>query len=100
MDWVYNVLFYGVIIVMGALFIGLTIYRIDWARHPEKYAKDVEEAEKADYWRKKKREQEAAEKKAKDKQKALKRQKRVDKLNHLREINGKKPAASKEKGKK
>ena len=32
-----KILFYGIIIVGAALIIGLTYYRIDWARHPEKY---------------------------------------------------------------
>lgn len=44
-------------IAVGAiLFVSLTIYRIDWARHPEKY-KDLvedEDPQKAEY-RKKKR---------------------------------------------
>lgn len=41
---------------MGAiLFVSLTIYRIDWARHPEKY-KDLvedEDPQKAEYRKKK-----------------------------------------------
>lgn len=42
---------------MGALLlIGLTYYRIDWARHPEKYQDLVEQAEKD--------EQEAAQRRA------------------------------------
>ena len=36
----WNFLFYGIIIVSAILFIALTAYRIDWARHPEKY-KDI-----------------------------------------------------------
>ena len=32
-----KILFYGIIIVGALLLIGLTYYRIDWARHPEKY---------------------------------------------------------------
>ena len=50
-----KILFYGIIIV-GALLIGLTYYRIDWARHPEKYQDLVEQAEKD--------EQEAAQRRA------------------------------------
>ena len=46
MTAVFNVLFYGVIIVGALLFFGLAYYRIDWARHPEKYKKDVENYEK------------------------------------------------------
>ena len=42
----FNVVFYAVIIVGILLFGGLTYYRIDWARHPEKYKKDVEKYEK------------------------------------------------------
>ena len=42
-----KILFYGIIIVGAALIIGLTYYRIDWARHPEKYQDLVDQAEKA-----------------------------------------------------
>ena len=41
-----KILFYGIIIVGALLLIGLTYYRIDWARHPEKYQDLVEQAEK------------------------------------------------------
>ena len=77
----WDILFYGIIIIGAALLIGLTVYRIDWARHPEKYKDLVEDPEKAAY----------RQKKAKEKEKALKRQKRVDKVNHYRAINGKPP---------
>lgn len=50
-----KILFYGIIIVGALLIIGLTYYRIDWARHPEKYKDLVEQAEKE--------EQEAAQRK-------------------------------------
>ena len=40
-----KILFYGIIIVGALLLIGLTYYRIDWARHPEKYQDLVEQAE-------------------------------------------------------
>ena len=40
-----KILFYGIIIVGAALIIGLTYYRIDWARHPEKYQDLVDQAE-------------------------------------------------------
>lgn len=43
-----KILFYGIIIVGGLLIIGLTYYRIDWARHPEKYKDLVEQSEKED----------------------------------------------------
>ena len=46
----------AVIIVGALLLIGLTYYRIDWARHPEKYQDLVEQAEKD--------EQEAAQRRA------------------------------------
>ena len=46
MEGVYDFLFYGMIIVGVLLIGGLTYYRIDWARHPEKYKKDVEAYEK------------------------------------------------------
>ena len=36
----WDFLFYGIIAVGAILFVALTIYRIDWARHPEKY-KDI-----------------------------------------------------------
>ena len=51
-----KILFYGIIIVGALLMIGLTSYRIDWARHPEKYQDLVEQAEKD--------EQEAAQRRA------------------------------------
>ena len=38
----WDILFYGIIIVGAVLMIALTAYRIDWARHPEKY-KDIAE---------------------------------------------------------
>lgn len=91
MDGFYSFLFYGLIAVGAVLIISLTVLRIDWARHPEKYEKDVENYEKEQYWRKKKQDKEAAIKKAK------KRQARVDKLNQYRAINGKGPLAEKNK---
>ena len=69
--------------------------------YPEKYKKDVENYEKEEYWKKKRQDQQAAIKKAKEKEKARKRQQRVDKLNHYRAINGKGPVELKdERGKK
>ena len=41
-----KILFYGIIIVGALLLIGLTYYRIDWARQPEKYQDLVEQTEK------------------------------------------------------
>ena len=93
----YSFIFYGLIAVGGILIISLTVLRIDWARHPEKYAKDVENYEKEQYRKKKQQDQEAAIKRAKEKEKAKKRQQRVDKLNHYRAINGKGPLADKSK---
>ena len=46
MDGIYNFLFYGIIAVGILLIGGLTYYRIDWARHPEKYKKEVDAYEK------------------------------------------------------
>ena len=51
----WDFLFYGIIAVGAILFVSLTIYRIDWARHPEKY-KDIagdEDPQKAEYRKKK-----------------------------------------------
>ena len=89
---IWDFLFYGIIIVGGILIVGLTYYRIDWARHPEKY-KDLadEDPQKAEYRRKKEADKKATALKAKEKEKQLKRQRRVDKLNHYRAINGKPP---------
>ena len=42
----WNFIFYGIIAAVGVTAIAVTIYRIDWARHPEKYQKDLEELEK------------------------------------------------------
>ena len=97
MDGFYSFILYGLIAVGGILIISLTVLRIDWARHPEKYAKDVENYEKEQYRKKKQQDQEAAIKRAKEKEKAKKRQQRVDKLNHYRAINGKGPLADKSK---
>lgn len=97
MNGLYSFIFYGLIIVGALLIISITILRIDWARHPEKYAKDVENYEKEEYWKKKKQDQQAAIKKAKEKEKARKRQKRVDQLNRYRAINGKGSVELKEK---
>ena len=58
MDGFYSFLFYGLIAVGAVLIISLTVLRIDWARHPEKYKKDVENYEKEQYWKKKKQDQE------------------------------------------
>ena len=45
----WNFIFYGMIAVGAILFVSLTIYRIDWARHPEKYKDLVEDEDGADY---------------------------------------------------
>ncbi|MBQ0038130.1 MAG: hypothetical protein KBS74_05600 [Clostridiales bacterium] len=82
-----SIFFYGIIIIGAITIIGLTIYRIDWARHPEKYQKLVEETEKEEYWKKKRAEQRAALKRAEEKEKArqkeAKKQKRSAKINQL-----------------
>ena len=86
----WDIFFYAVIAVGALLFFGLLYYRIDWARHPEKY-KDLENDEKNEYWDKKQKDRQMREKKAKDKAKAMKHQRRVDKINHYRAVAGKKP---------
>ena len=53
---IWNIFFYAVIGVGALLFFGLLYYRIDWARHPEKYQDLVEQAERD--------EQEAAQRRA------------------------------------
>ena len=85
----YQFIFYGLIAVGAILIIALTIYRIDWARHPEKYQKYVEDVEKEEYWKKKKKDQQAALKKAKEKEKARKKQQRLDRANQLLDKNKK-----------
>ena len=62
----WDILFYGIIIVGAVLMIALTAYRIDWARHPEKYKDIAEDPEKLDYRQKKEADKKAAAKKAKD----------------------------------
>lgn len=47
----WDIFFYAVIGVGALLFFGLLYYRIDWARHPEKY-KDLENDEKMNTGRK------------------------------------------------
>lgn len=86
----WDIFFYAVIGVGALLFFGLLYYRIDWARHPEKY-KDLENDEKNEYWDKKQKDRQMREKKAKDKAKSMKHQRRVDKINHYRAVAGKKP---------
>ena len=44
--FMWEFIFYGIIAAVGVTAIAVTIYRIDWARHPEKYQKDLEELEK------------------------------------------------------
>ena len=69
----WDFLFYGIIAVGAILFVSLTIYRIDWARHPEKY-KDIagdEDPQKAEYRKKKEADKKAAAQKAKEKEKPL-----------------------------
>ncbi len=68
----WNFIFYGIIAAVGVTVIAVTIYRIDWARHPEKYKKDLEELERAE---KTKANRELAERNAKAKMKAQKKKK-------------------------
>ena len=62
----WDILFYGIIIVGAILMIALTAYRIDWARHPEKYKDLEEDPDKVAYRQKKEADKKAAAKKAKD----------------------------------
>ena len=66
----WNIIFYGIIIAVGVTVIAVTVYRIDWARHPEKYKEDLEALEKAE---KTKANRELAERNAKAKLKAAKK---------------------------
>ena len=68
----WNFIFYGIIAAVGITAIAVTIYRIDWARHPEKYQKDLEEFEKEE---KTKANRKLAEENAKAKMKAAKKKK-------------------------
>jgi len=56
----WDILFYGIIIVGAVLMIALTAYRIDWARHPEKYKDIAEDPEKLAYRQKKEADKKAA----------------------------------------
>jgi len=96
---IWNIIFYGIIIAVGLTVIAVTIYRIDWARHPEKYKKDFEEFEKEEYWKKKNAEKAAAAQKQQNKAKELRKAERVEKLNAIRAKNGKGPDANKNKKK-
>ena len=51
---IWNILVYAIVAVGVILLVALTVFRIDWARHPEKY-KDLEKNdEKSEYLAKKK----------------------------------------------
>ena len=65
--------------------------RADGLSHPEKYKDLEEDPDKVAYRQKKEADKKAAAKKAKEKEKALKQQKRVDKINHYRAISGQAP---------
>ena len=86
----YKFIFFGLIAVGIILIVALTIYRIDWARHPEKYQKYVEDAEKAEYWKKKNRDKQAAAKKAKEKEKERRKQLRRNQAGAMLKQNKKK----------
>jgi len=60
----WDIIFYAVIAVGVLLVGGVTYYRIDWAKHPEKYQKDLEELEKEQEAKAKKMEADEAAKKA------------------------------------
>lgn len=96
---IWSILFYGIIAVGLILIVSLFVYRIDWARHPEKY-KDLDDPQKLDYQEKKKKEQKARAQKAKAKEKERQHQRRVDKINQHRTAKGKKPLDSNLKVKK
>ena len=67
---IWNILVYAIVAVGVILLVALTVFRIDWARHPEKYKELEKSDEKSEYWAKKKLDQEAAQKRAKEKEKA------------------------------
>lgn len=69
---IWNILVYAIVAVGVILLVALTVFRIDWARHPEKYKELEKSDEKSEYWAKKKLDQEAAQKRAKEKEKAEK----------------------------
>ena len=52
---IWNILVYAIVAVGVILLVALTVYRIDWARHPEKYKELEKSDEKSEYWAKKKR---------------------------------------------
>lgn len=51
----WDIIFYGLIAVTLIIVVAVTYYRIDWARHPEKYEKDWEEFQKQEQKEEKKR---------------------------------------------
>ena len=55
---IWNILVYAIVAVGVILLVALTVYRIDWARHPEKYKELEKSDEKSEYWAKKKLDQE------------------------------------------
>ena len=49
---IWNILVYAIVAVGVILLVALTVYRIDWARHPEKYKELEKSDEKSEYWAK------------------------------------------------
>ena len=88
----FQYIFYGICIVGAITLVVITVLRIDWARHPEKYADavkehDADENQKAAYRAKKEADRQKALKKTQDKEKAAKKQKRIDAVNRIRQKN-------------
>lgn len=54
---IWNILVYAIVAVGVILLVALTVFRIDWARHPEKYKELEKSDEKSEYWAKKKLDQ-------------------------------------------
>ena len=50
---IWNILVYAIVAVGVILLVALTVFRIDWARHPEKYKELEKSEEKSEYWAKK-----------------------------------------------
>ncbi|NLU23858.1 MAG: hypothetical protein GXW99_03875 [Clostridiales bacterium] len=83
---------YGIMIVGAITLVVLTVLRIDWVKHPEKYADavkehDAETREKTAYRAKKEQDRQAALKKAKAKEKQIKHDQRMAVVNKYRMKN-------------
>jgi hypothetical protein len=83
---IFTILFYGIIGIGAITIVVVTILRIDWARHPEKYKDDVDE-QKIAYRKKKEQDHRQQLARAKQKEKAAKKQQRIDTVNKYRQKN-------------